>query len=141
MGRKLKPLQDRSTNTFNFQYPLKDPKYYGIMEKAYTIIKRENITFDQFCVNAVQEYVSRHFDGNYQTLLASYESDGVKSEGQQEQELVRYYMGRAENGFDLRYIDINTKIREKLGYEGSKTVAVANRVTQRLYENGVKVWR
>jgi len=111
------------------------------MEKTYTIIKRENITFDQFCVNAVQEYVSRHFDGNYQTLLASYESDGVKSEGQQEQELVRYYMGRAENGFDIRYIDINTKIREKLGYEGSKTVAVANRVTQRLYENGVKVWR
>ena len=138
MGRKLKPLGDRATNIFNFRAPLDDPLFYGVMEKAYTIIKRESLTFDQFCVQAVGEYVGRHFDGNYQTLLASYEEDGVKSEGQREQTLVRYYVDRS---VEVRYTDMVARVRETLGYEGSKLIAAAERIAQQLYEKGVKIWR
>lgn len=138
MGRKLKPLRDRATNIFNFRAPLDDPLFYGVMEKAYTIIKRESLSFDEFCVAAVDEYVARHFDGNYQTILGSYEDGGIKSEGQQEQTLVRFYVDR---GQEVRYTDVVARIRETLGYEGSKLIAATERLAQRLYEKGVKVWR
>ena len=139
MGRKLKPLRERSTNIFNFRAPLDDPVYYGVMEKAYTIIRREAMSFDEFCVAAVEEYVGRHFDGNYQTLLASYEPGGVKSEGQQEQELIRYYQDRAGDGFDVRLPDIKDRLRD-MGYEGGKVQNSAFRIVQRLHELEVKVW-
>lgn len=141
MGRKLKPLHDRSTNLFSFHYPLDDPVQYGIMEKAYAIIKRESLTFDKFCVDAVGEYVARHFDGNYQTLLGSYEEDGIKSEGQREQEIVRYYLDRNSSGYDLKYSDIAASLRERLGYKGSKLLSAIERLAQILHEKGIKVWR
>ena len=143
LGRKLKPLSDRSTNLFNFQYPLDDPIQYGIMEKAYAIIKRENLTFDKFCVNAVGEYVARHFDGNYQTLLGSYEEDGIKSEGQREQEMVRYYLDRNSAGYDVnvKYSDIVASLRDRLDYKGSKLISAADRLAKCLHEKGIKVWR
>jgi len=140
MGRKLKPLNQRSTNIFNFRAPLDDPLFYGVMEKAYTIIRRESYTFDEFCTRAVEEYVGRHFDGNYQTLLASYKPGGVKSEGQQEQELYKYYLDRAEKGMDIRLTEIKTRLRETLGYEGGKVQQTAERIAQRLHEEDVKVW-
>ena len=141
MGRKLKPLHNRSTNLYYFRYPLDDPIQYGIMEKAYAIIKRESLTFDKFCVDAVGEYVSRHFDGNYQTVLGSYEEDGIKSEGQREQEIVRYYLDRNSSGYDLKYSDISARLRERLGYKGSKLISAAERLAQILHEKGIKVWR
>lgn len=141
MGRKLKPLKERATDLFHFHVPLDDPLFYGVMEKAYTIIKRESLSFDEFCVNAVEEYVGRHFDGNYQTLLASYEEDGVKSEGQREQELVRYYVARARDGFDVRVSDIKDRLRDHLGYAGGKVQQTADRIVQLLYEEDIKVWR
>ena len=141
MGRKLKPLQHRSTNIFSFHYPLSDPAYYGIMEKAYTIIKRENITFDKFCVDAVGEYVARHFDGNYQTLLGSYEEGGIKSEGQQEQELVEYHLSRDRDGYDVKYSNIGASLRDRLGYKGSKLISATERLVKLLHEKGIKIWR
>jgi len=140
LGRKLKPLPDRSTNQFNFRYPLDDPIQYGIMEKAYAIIKRESLSFDRFCVAAVEEYVARHFDGNYQTMLGSYEEDGIKSEGQREQELVKYYLSR-DRAYDVKYSDIAVRLRERLGYKGSKLISATERLAQILHKKGIKVWR
>lgn len=141
MGRKLKSLQHRSTNLFSFHYPLDDPIQYGIMEKAYAIIKRESLTFDKFCVDAVGEYVARHFDGNYQTLLGSYEEDGIKSEGQREQELVKYYLSRERAGYDIKYSDIAASLRERLDYKESKLISATERLARLLHEKGIKVWR
>ena len=141
MGRKLKPLHDRSTNLYYFRYPLDDPIQYNIMEKAYAIIKRESLTFDKFCVDAIGEYVARHFDGNYQTVLGSYEPGGVKSEGQREQELVKYYLSRDRDGYDVKYSDIGDSLRERLGYKGSKLISATERLAKLLHEKGVKVWR
>jgi hypothetical protein len=139
MGRNLKPLDQRSTNIFNFQYPLADPMYYGIMEKAYKIIKRESITFDKLCTQAIEEYVGRHFDGNYQTLLASYEIDGIKSEGQQEQEIIRHFESRHKDGYKIKYIDITSRLREALTYSGTKLVNTAQRIAKDLHEKGMEV--
>jgi len=109
------------------------------MEKAYVIIRRESLTFDTFCTQAVEEYVQRHYDGNYQTLLGSYEPGGIKSEGQQEQELIRYYQGRFKDGFTVRVDDIKYSLRD-MGYEGVKVQQAAERIAQRLHELEVKVW-
>ena len=109
------------------------------MEKAYTIIKRESITFDQFCTQAVEEYVGRHFDGNYQTLLGSYEPDGIKSEGQREQEILRYFETRHKEKYRITYTDIVAQIREKLEYTGKKIVNTAQRIAKELHEKGVEV--
>lgn len=141
LGRKLKSLHDRSTNLFNFQYPLNDPIQYGIMEKAYAIIKRESLTFDKFCVNAIGEYVARHFDGNYQTILGSFEEDGIKSEGQQEQEMIKYYLDRDGAGYNVKYSDIAARLRELLDYKGSKLISATERLARLLHEKGIKVWR
>ena len=111
------------------------------MEKAYAIIKRENLTFDKFCVNAVGEYVARHFDGNYQTLLGSYEEGGKQSEGQQEQELVEYYLNRDKDGYDVKYSNIGASLRERLGYKGSKLTSTTDRLAKLLHEKGITVWR
>jgi len=141
VGRKLKPLQDRGTNLFHFRAPLDNPLCYDIMEKAYTIIRRESLSFDELCNNAIEEYVGRHFDGNYQTILGSYEPDGVKSEGQREQEIIRYYEKRCKDGYEVRLSEIKTRIREILGYEGNKVKVAADRIAEHLYELGVKIWR
>lgn len=140
MGRKLKPLKDRESNQFHFRVSLNDPTRYGVMEKALIIIKREALSFDNFCYTAVEEYVARHFDGNYQTVLGSYEPGGVKSEGQQEQELVKYYL-RDRAGYDVKYSDIATRLRERLGYKGSKLISATERLAKLLHEKGIKVWR
>ena len=140
MGRKLKPLADRRTDLFHFHAPLDDPLFYGVMEKAYTIIRREALSFDEFCVAAVEEYVGRHFDGNYQTLLASYDEGGIKSEGQQEQELFRYYLERAKAGYEIRLQEIKDRVRSTLGYEGQKIKSTAEDIAQRLHDENVKVW-
>ena len=141
MGRNLKPLKDRESNQFHFKVPLNDPTHYGVMEKAFIIIKREAMSFDNFCYTAVEEYVARHFDGNYQTLLGSYEEGGIKSEGQQEQELVEYYLNRDKDGYDVKYSNIGVSLRERLGYKGSELISATERLAKLLHEKGIKVWR
>lgn len=139
MGRKLKPLTERSNNLFHFHVPLEEPLSFGVMEKAYIIIKREALSFDDLCFSAIDEYVKRHYDGNFQTILGSYEPGGVKSEGQQEQALIRYYEARHKDGYKVNYNDLIERLRESLEYSGTQLVNTAQRIAKTLHEKGMEV--
>ncbi|GAH84400.1 unnamed protein product, partial [marine sediment metagenome] len=61
-------------------------------------------------------------------------------EGQREQELVKYYLSR-DRAYDVKYSDIAVRLRERLGFTGSKLISAADRLAQILHEKGIKVWR
>jgi len=139
MGRKPKPLHQRS-NLFSFRYNLDDPEKYAIMEKFLTIANREQNTFMDLIAEAIKEYVENHWKGNYQTLLNSYEPGGVKSEGQLEQGIILELTQRNQRGFDINYQHIMDLVKERMGKRGGEAVAIAERVMEKLMENGVKIW-
>ncbi len=78
-------------------YPGKEAKYTGIevLTEIDRIADRERTSRSHIIMCALAEYSEVHGPGNYQTVLASYEPGGVKSDAQQEQlvvnELVKEY--------------------------------------------------
>ncbi|MBA7650068.1 hypothetical protein ES703_57869 [subsurface metagenome] len=137
MGRNLKPLKDRESNQFHFRVPLNDPTCYGVMEKAFIIIKREALSFDRFCYTAVEEYVARHFDGNYQTILHSYSDEGKLNQATIEGRIREQF--RAQN-INIRYRDIVYRCKQDVS-DVKVAAPMAERVAQYLHEKGIKVWR
>ncbi len=140
MPRDLPNLK-KHKGQFAFRADLDDPAVYGTIEKFLIWCKRESMTFEQGLLIVISEGVDRHYYGNTQTLLASYEEDGKKSEGQQEKELVEYYMSRDKDGYNVKYSNIGSSLRERLGYKGSKLISATERLAKLLHENGIKIWR
>ena len=138
MGRKLKPLKDRDSNVFLFEYPLHDAEALETMESFHTIIRREGIPFNRGMRQAIEEYVRRHGDGNTQTLLASYQPGGKKSEGQLEQEVVRFFQGLKR---EVNRKEVLEKVITDLGYSRGRASQVADGLVRQLRDSGVRVWR
>ena len=138
MARGLPNLKDHK-GKFVFTANLSDPSIYGTIEKFLIWCKRESMTFEQGLLTVISEGVTRHYDGNFQTLLGSYNPDGIKSEGQQEQLIIRYFEERHEKHYPIRYLEIGAKIREDLGFSGSKLVAAIERVVEVLLGQGMEV--
>lgn len=138
LGRKPKPLRDHR-GRFSYQYPLDDPHYFEVMEKLQVIGKRESRTLDDLHKAAVSEYVERHYYGNYQTLLPSYDGASPKSNGQLEAEVVRYFKEKAVDAWEIYYRDIVVQVRSLMGVEGNKAAEAAERVVKALRDNQVRV--
>ena len=138
MGRKLKPLKDRLSNIFLFEYPLHRPEDYKTMEIFYEVLQREGIGFNKGMKAAIELFIERHGDGNYQTMMNSYQPGGIKSEGQIEQEIVRYFQGLER---DLTLKELLAKVMEDLGYPRGRASKVADGLAKQMSDLGVKIWR
>ena len=98
------------------------------------IVDRERTTRSEIIMRALAGYWYRHNKGNTQTLLPSFDTDGVKSMGQLEQECFNYFRGRDEiNAVEtVNYLadrDVPPRERVKMG----------ERVRKALAKNGVKI--
>jgi hypothetical protein len=138
MGRGLKSLDNRKTNSFTFEYPINDPQARKILEDFYKILVREGWDLKEGMKQAIELYVERHGPGNYQTLMNSFQPKGHRSEGQLEQELVRYFQGLER---DITGREILAKIKKELGYDSKRAAATLDRIGQQLHELGVRIWR
>jgi len=139
LGRKPKPLKDRNSRLFAYQYPLDDPKYFETMEKFHVISRREQRPLDDLHTAAVAEYVERHYYGNYQTLLPSYEGSSPKSSGQLEAEIVRYFRTKAVDAWEIYYRDIVAQVRSLMEFEGQKAAEATERIVKALLDAKVRV--
>ena len=108
------------------------------MEKLQIISHRERRTLDSLHTAAVEEYVGRHYYGNYQTLLPSYD-DGPKSRGQLEAEIVRYFMDKARGQWEIYRRDIVAQVRSLMELEGNQVNEATERIVKALREEKVKV--
>ena len=137
MGRDPKPLKNHS-GRFLIDYPLKDQEKYTYMEKVRAIMRRETLSFNQIATAALSEYVDRHYYGNSQTLLSSYEPGGIKSEGQLEQGIVKHFTDKHLEGWYIYLRDIVAELIH-LGFSGDKLAPAQRRVVDQLLENKVKI--
>ena len=103
------------------------------------ISRREQRPLDELHSQAILEYVERHYYGNYQTLLPSYEGSSPKSMGQLEAEVVRYFQEKAAERWEVYYRDVLTQARTCLELEGQKAADAANRIVKALIEAKVRV--
>lgn len=148
MGRKPEPLKDRKTDLFLFRYPLHEAAKPGEklslleeMESFQEWAKREGLDINQAITQAIHEHVERHRAGNFQTLLHSYEPEGIKSLGQIEQAISTIYLStrRDKGRVDVQYAEICEQLRAQ-GI--TKNIAVtAERIAHELTKAGLKVWR
>jgi len=109
------------------------------MEKLQVIGRREKRTLDSLKTAAVAEYVDRHYYGNYQTLLPSYEGSAPKSSGQLEAEVVHYFRAKAVDQWEIYYRDIVAQVRSLMALEGQKAVDATERIVKALLDAKVKV--
>ncbi len=108
------------------------------MQNFRDILNREGVIFREGIKRAIELYVMRHGPGNYQTLLASYEPGGVRSEGQLEQEIIRHFQGLNR---DIKRSELMFKIIKDLGYTRSRASKTADGLAKQLSDLGVKIWR
>lgn len=137
LGRKLKPLKERKTNSFTFEYPIHDPPALELMEKFYKVLKREGFNLNEGMKQAIELYVERHGDGNWQTELDSYQPGGTMSEGQLEQQIIRHFQALER---DIKRSEILAKVKEQLKYPPSRLPAVVTGLSKQLRDLGVRVW-
>ena len=130
MGRTLN-IKDRKSDLFNFKCSDRD-----LIGQVWDISKRESKTFGDTIIWALEELVIRHGAGNFQTLMGSYGEDGVKSEGQLEQEIYREFMDK----YEVKHSDILMAVK-RLGYDGKKAGQITGSIALRLHKEGKKVWQ
>lgn len=138
MGREPKPLKNHA-GRFLIDYPIDEPEKYTYMEKIRAIMKRETLSFNQVATKALCEYVDRHYYGNSQTLLESYEEGGIKSDGQIEQMIVNYFLERHRKRYDVYYRDILKEVRQTLELQGEELINTGQRIIEQLLDEEVKI--
>ena len=130
MGRKPTPIHRRTTKYYSYKNPDDELEH-----RLQIIAKREGITVGSLRVQAMKEYDERHWDGNYQTLLESYDEGGVKSDGQIEMEAINEL---AKSKRDLSRSDIYPLLTE---VKPEKREQSFENIRKELTSRGVKVWR
>ena len=80
MGRKPSPIKKRVTKKYTYTNPDDELEH-----RLQMMAKREGMSMSAIRLQAIIEYDDRHWKGNYQTLMESFDKDGDKSDGQIEQ--------------------------------------------------------
>ena len=115
-------------------YPGKEAKYTGleILTEIDRIADRERTSRSHVIMCALAEYSEVHGPGNYQTVLASYEPGGVKSDAQQEQLVVNELIKEYEKiGQPIHLRSIIQTLR-KIDVSPEKIPAARERVIEQL---------
>ena len=137
MGRKPKPINERTNNLIAFRYPLQNPEYANALEKAYIIMRREGKNLGTVLSDALKEYTHRHYDLAFQHQLTAFTEEAPETKAQLEQEIVNQYTDKT-----LVRLDTIRRQLEENGYTDPKKRAQATiRITQTLTGEGVEVVR
>ncbi len=132
MGRKFLDPSLRSRNMYSIRTDNHD-----LMRGLQEIAKRERLNFNDIAIKAFEEFLDRHGPGNSQTLLDSFEPEGIKSDGQLETEVFRLFESRF---MDVLYREVIEELKRK-GFTGQKLVEAAKRVCKALKAEGLKVYQ
>ena len=130
MGRKAKPIKDRKTNLYNYYNSDNELEH-----RLQMMARREGISMSAIRVQALTEYDDRHWEGNYQTLMESYDEGGKKSEGQIEMEIVNELAKKKRDNSGSEILPLLAKIKPEKRKNSFKIVS------KQLRSRGVKVWR
>lgn len=99
------------------------------------IVSRERTTRSEIIIRALADYWSRHHDGNYQTLLPSYQPEGVKSDAQY---VAEYVNGCVSQGLrELYYREVIGHLKDR-GYSVSRRMELGKQILQRAKEAGIR---
>ena len=130
MGRKPTPIRKRTTKKYSYT------NHDDELEHRFQLMaKREGITVGALRVKAIIEYDDRHWKGNYQTLMESYDEGGEKSDGQIEMQIVNEL---AKKKRDLSRSDIYPLLAD---VKPEKREHSFENIRKELTSRGVKVWR
>ena len=130
MGRKPTPIHRRTTKYYSYKNPDDELEH-----RLQMMAKREGITVGALRVHAIREYDERHWKGNYQTLMESYDEGGAKSDGQIEMEAINEL---AKSKRDLSRSDIYPLLAE---VKPEKREHSFEKIRKELDSRGVKVWQ
>ncbi len=130
MGRRVK-LKTEINERVGFK--IRNPE---VIDKLKVIAKREAKDIKELYNLAVEEYVEKHFDGNYQTLMGSFADGGIKSDGQLEQEIINQL--KAPSLKDVKFNKITGLCREA-GFK-KDLVEHAENISRQLIKEGYKIW-
>ena len=139
MPRKLPNLKNHKGD-FLLRTDLRtNPETYSKFEKLISWCKRESLTLQEGMTQFIFEGVDRHYYGNSQTLLDSYEPAGIKSDGQIEQIITNKLFKKYQTTKQpIPRIDIVTESRD-IGIDPKKIPEATNRVIQNLRELEVPI--
>jgi len=130
VGRKPTPIRKRTTKKYSY-HNLDDELEHRLQMMA----KREGTTVGALRVQAIREYDERHWKGNYQTLMESYDEGGEKSDGQLEMQIVNKL---AKKKRDLSRSDIYPLLAD---VKPEKREHSFENIRKELTSRGVKVWQ
>ena len=137
MGRKPKPIEDRTSNLINFRHD-ETPEFYTALQKAYALIKREKKNLGNIFSEALIEYTHRHYDLAFQTNLQNYSTESPLNQGQVEQEIIQYFIKRQENHYEVNAREIGEQVRLN-GVKGDQTSSTIDRIVKQLLAKEVRV--
>lgn len=113
---------------------------YETWKKFQRIAKREGRNASIILRNYITEYVDIHDPGNPQTRMTSFDETGDSTIAIVEGRIREQFKQRYRNYGDLQKRDIITFCKESVP-DVKMALAMAERVSKWLSEQGVKVWR
>jgi hypothetical protein len=131
LGRKW---QGETGEGITIGFKIEDPKVVDSLKK---IAKTEGVQLRKIYNKALAEYAERHSAGNPQTLLPSFEKDGVKSLGQIEQEIFTEIKSWKR---DVQKWEIMEALEARDIVEVKKKLFSTRLIIKKLTGEGVKVW-
>ena len=105
-----------------------------LVRRINEIAERERIPRSELLKRAITSYVELHWQGNYQTLLPSFESDGLQSLGQSERLCYNYFKRHSRvSKEELIYWLMDNDVDPR------KRMELATRVSKALTDIGVEI--
>jgi len=124
-------FSDRKTDMVQFRVPREK---HELMDRIQVIAKREGENVNDVIIRALDEYDEKHWKGNYQTLMESFEEGGVKSNGQFQQEIIRQLEHRKST-----YWKEIIRILKQKGIKPKKRVEMGREIAKALKDKEVEV--
>lgn len=123
----------------NKSYSIKITDVETVLADIDKIAKRERKSRSALTVEALKEYRDKHIGGNYQTMLLSYAAGTPRSQNQIENEILELLKRKGKLTGHLGRREIVETLREN-GFKGKNRISIAQHLSRRLEEAGIKIW-
>jgi len=140
MGRKPKPITERTNNLIAFRYPLFDPQYSEALQKIYFVMEREKKDLGEIISEALLDWSIRHYDHAFQHQLTQFTHDSATTKVQIETNVLTKYLKYPDKLKTVYLDDIKSDL-EKHYTDPKKRAQATIRISKELALEGVEVHR